>query len=322
MLARGAVPRPAARHSLRRQGPARGRRRAAPPGAPSPTATRSSTTTPPSSAGWTTPAPCWWPSSRLGALAWGDVWFGGTTLQSVESRRRVRAARRPAPRRAVVGRPGAVRHRHRDLGLDRLAQLALRRDRPAPHLRPGQPRRRHGPELEHGQDRPHRAHGRRLRHRARRHPRPRRARRQRHQRRRSPSTRSAPVRAAHRLAVATSSTSRAPTAWSTPRRWPSSNACARSRAPRFTPVTLPLDELGVDLYALSIILSAEAGAAFQDLTLERPRRPAGPPGARRLAQRLPRGAVHPGGRIRAGQPPAHGADGADGAGVRARWMCT
>ena len=55
-----------------------------------------------------------------------------------------------------VGRPGALRHRDRDLGLHRLAQHPLRRDRPAPHLRPRQPSRRHGPELEHGQDRPHR----------------------------------------------------------------------------------------------------------------------------------------------------------------------
>lgn len=35
----------------------------------------------------------------------------------------------------------------------------------------------------------------------------------------------------------------------------------------FVPLTLPLEELGVDIYALSIILSAEAGAAFQELTL-------------------------------------------------------
>ena len=42
--------------------------------------------------------------------------------------------------------------------------------------------------------------------------------------------------------------------------------CARQGA-AFVPITLPLDELGVDPYALSIILSAEAGAAFQELTL-------------------------------------------------------
>jgi Asp-tRNA(Asn)/Glu-tRNA(Gln) amidotransferase A subunit family amidase len=35
----------------------------------------------------------------------------------------------------------------------------------------------------------------------------------------------------------------------------------------FVPVELPLDKLGVDIYALAIILTAEAGAAFQDLTL-------------------------------------------------------
>jgi Asp-tRNA(Asn)/Glu-tRNA(Gln) amidotransferase A subunit family amidase len=42
--------------------------------------------------------------------------------------------------------------------------------------------------------------------------------------------------------------------------------CAQQGA-AFVPVTLPLEELGVDPYALAIILSAEAGAAFQELTL-------------------------------------------------------
>jgi Asp-tRNA(Asn)/Glu-tRNA(Gln) amidotransferase A subunit family amidase len=42
--------------------------------------------------------------------------------------------------------------------------------------------------------------------------------------------------------------------------------CAQQGA-ALIPVNLPLDELGVDPYALAIILSAEAGAAFQELTL-------------------------------------------------------
>ncbi|MBK9472172.1 MAG: amidase [bacterium] len=42
----------------------------------------------------------------------------------------------------------------------------------------------------------------------------------------------------------------------------------REQGALFTPVTLPLDSLGVDIYALSIILTAEAAAAFQDLTLD------------------------------------------------------
>ena len=42
--------------------------------------------------------------------------------------------------------------------------------------------------------------------------------------------------------------------------------CAQQGA-TLTPITLPLEALGVDPYALSFILSAEAGAAFQDLTL-------------------------------------------------------
>jgi Asp-tRNA(Asn)/Glu-tRNA(Gln) amidotransferase A subunit family amidase len=42
----------------------------------------------------------------------------------------------------------------------------------------------------------------------------------------------------------------------------------REQGAVFTPVTLSLDSLGVDIYALSIILTAEAAAAFQDLTLD------------------------------------------------------
>ena len=42
--------------------------------------------------------------------------------------------------------------------------------------------------------------------------------------------------------------------------------CAQQGA-TFVPLTLPVEELGVDIYALSIVLSAEAGAAFQELTL-------------------------------------------------------
>lgn len=42
--------------------------------------------------------------------------------------------------------------------------------------------------------------------------------------------------------------------------------CAEQGA-TLVPITLPVQELGIDPYALSIILSAEAAAAFQDLTL-------------------------------------------------------
>ncbi len=41
----------------------------------------------------------------------------------------------------------------------------------------------------------------------------------------------------------------------------------RGQGAVFTPVTLPLDSLGVDVGALAIILTAEAAAAFQELTL-------------------------------------------------------
>jgi Asp-tRNA(Asn)/Glu-tRNA(Gln) amidotransferase A subunit family amidase len=41
----------------------------------------------------------------------------------------------------------------------------------------------------------------------------------------------------------------------------------REQGAVFTPVTLPLDSLGVDVGALAIILTAEAAAAFQELTL-------------------------------------------------------
>ena len=42
----------------------------------------------------------------------------------------------------------------------------------------------------------------------------------------------------------------------------------RAQGAAFTPVTLPLDSLGVDVNALAIILTAEAAAAFQELTLD------------------------------------------------------
>ena len=59
-------------------------------------------------------------------------------------------------------RHGGLRHRHRNLGLDRLPLSVLRRLRIAPHFRTRRSRRRHGALLLHGQDRPHVPHCRRL----------------------------------------------------------------------------------------------------------------------------------------------------------------
>ena len=65
-------------------------------------------------------------------------------------------------------RAGPVRDRLGDLGVDPVSRRLLRRHRPAPHLRPGEPPRRHGAELDDGQAGSARAHGRGLRARARR----------------------------------------------------------------------------------------------------------------------------------------------------------
>ncbi len=53
------------------------------------------------------------------------------------------------------GGPGGFRHRHGDLGIDRVSLGFLRRLGLASHLRSSRPRRSHGALIFHGQDRPH-----------------------------------------------------------------------------------------------------------------------------------------------------------------------
>ena len=92
----------------------------------------------------------------LGALAMGDRWFGGQT-KSPWDPENARPGLERLVGRAGLGRGGgarAVRHRHRDARLDHVAGEPLRRHRPAADVRPGQPLRGDGPELDHGQDRP------------------------------------------------------------------------------------------------------------------------------------------------------------------------
>ena len=104
----------------------------------------------------------------LGALANGDVWYGGMTPESLGYER---GQQRLFSRlgRGSGGWLGRLRHRHRDHGQHRLAIDPLRRLRLAAHLRPRQPQRRHGTLLEPGQDRAHVPLGRGLRPRFQRH---------------------------------------------------------------------------------------------------------------------------------------------------------
>ena len=153
------ISRPAARHSVRREGPVRHQghphhlgRRAVPEA-------RCPNTTPPAWSGCTRPARCSSASSRW--ARWRRATCGSRARPRVPWNR-AEATRRIRPRiERLLGRLG-VRHRgglggllagHGDAGLHRLAQHELRNGGPAPHLRPGQPPRRHGAELDHGQDR-------------------------------------------------------------------------------------------------------------------------------------------------------------------------
>jgi hypothetical protein len=86
----------------------------------------------------------------MGALAQGARWFAGVTLVGWSSR-------------GDCGRPGRVLDRHGDARLDRFAFVAMRRDRLAPDVRPREPLRSDGPELDHGQDRADVSRRRRLR---------------------------------------------------------------------------------------------------------------------------------------------------------------
>ena len=85
----------------------------------------------------------------LGALAWGDVWFGWAHQQSVEPGTGVeRLVGRAGVRHG--GGSGRFRHRLGDLGLDRFTIDPLRHDRAAAHLRSRQPPRGDGPLMDDG----------------------------------------------------------------------------------------------------------------------------------------------------------------------------
>ena len=87
----------------------------------------------------------------LGALAQGDNWFRGQTKNPVERPRLERIVGRA--RRGDRCRPRRLRDRHRNARLDHLAGVGEQRRRPAADLRPRQPLRRHGAQLDDGQDR-------------------------------------------------------------------------------------------------------------------------------------------------------------------------
>jgi hypothetical protein len=106
----------------------------------------------------------------LGALAMGDLWFGGRTRSPWDPR--AGSSGSSAGSRVRRGRgPGRVRDRQRDLGQHRVALPRLRRNRAASHIRPREPARVHDPVLVHGQAGADRAVDRGLRTRIRRHPR-------------------------------------------------------------------------------------------------------------------------------------------------------
>ena len=89
----------------------------------------------------------------MGALAQGDRWFRGQTRTPVEPGERIER---------IVGRPGIgdgrgpgrLLDRHRDEGIHHFTVGRQRRHGTSPDLRPRQPSRRDGPELDDGQDRP------------------------------------------------------------------------------------------------------------------------------------------------------------------------
>ena len=90
----------------------------------------------------------------MGALAWGDVWFGGKTKTPWNLEHGASGSSAGSGAATAAGL-GGFRHWHRDLGIDCLARHAQRRQRSAPHLWPRQPSWRYGFKLEHGQDRSH-----------------------------------------------------------------------------------------------------------------------------------------------------------------------
>ena len=173
--------RSAARHPLRRQGPARRGRRAHHLGSPAVPRARCSRATPPWSAGFARPGAVLCAKLAMVELAGGMGYnqaFASFTGPGTVALGSGPVVGRIVQRIGVGGRGGAgsVRDRIGDLGLDSVSGGLLRRDRPATHLRPGEPARRDGAELDDGQAGPAGANGGGLRDGARGHRRPRSAR--------------------------------------------------------------------------------------------------------------------------------------------------
>ena len=198
----------------------------------------------------------------LGALAWGDVWFGGTTRNpwnleqgssgsSAGSASAVSAGLVPF----AIGTEtwGSIVSPSTRCGVTGLRPTYGRVSR----------RRRHGPELEHGQDRTHRPHGGGLRPGLRRHPRRRSA---------DPGTLDLPFSYKSGFDPATVRVGYLEDAFAESGPDSALNAAAlaelRARGVELIPVRFDFETLGIDPYSLAFILSAEAGAAFQELVLD------------------------------------------------------
>ena len=152
----------AARHPVGREGSRSPRRAFRPRGARRRFRTRCSTTTPRSSSGCGTRARSWSRSSR-----WAR---SRRAIAGSAARRRTRGTRERGSSGSSAG-PGSATaaglvgfaHRHRDTRLDHLAVDRERRRRASSDVRPRQPPRRDGVELDDGQDRADVPIGRRLR---------------------------------------------------------------------------------------------------------------------------------------------------------------
>ena len=194
----------------------------------------------------------------LGALAQGDEWFGGRTRNPWDPDQGSSGSSAGPAAATVAGLVG-FSIGSRDAGLHRVPLHPMRRQRPAAHVRTGEPRRRHGPVLDHGQARADLPERGGLRPGPPGHPRGRR--RGSHRPDASPSagTRSAPCTSS---AWGTSPRRSRPTArvgLSTRPRWTYCAVWGWSRSRSTLPDAYPLS-------ALRIILNAEAAAAFDELT--------------------------------------------------------
>ena len=170
--------------------------------------------------------------------------------------------------------------RHRDARLDHLAEPSLRDDRPAAHIRPRVARRRHGAVLVARQGRAdlplRRGHG---------------AGARRHQRRRPrrPLLDRGAVRFDAEASIRGARIGYLPEAFGEGATEVDHAALEAARRLGAEVVETSLEDLPYG--SLMNTLYAEAAAAFEELTLDEPRRHAGAAGRRRLAQHVPQGAL-------------------------------